>query len=72
MRRPFSVSGAIGCAKFSTAGLKVATMFAAVLKKPSALGPITAMSWLCAASRMRCWRAAPSAPASSAKPELMM
>ena len=72
MRLPFVVSGARDCAKFSTAGLKVATIRAAVLKKPSAFGPTTAMSCARAAAWMRAWRALPPSPASSAKPELMM
>ncbi len=65
-------AGSSGRALASMAGLKVGQRLAAVLAKPSQLGPMTAMSWRSATARISACMPAPASPPPSAKPLLRM
>ena len=71
MPRPRLPSGRSPFSTCTTTGLNVAASGIRLFRKPSALGPRTAMSNSRAMSAISRWRTAPASPRSSPNPELM-
>ncbi len=71
MPAPRLSAGCSSPSKCTTVGLKVAASGICPFRKPSALGPSTAMRWRATISLIVCCRASPTSLFSSAKPELM-